>query len=99
MVSIVWNQRATLNWQLLPRCSNSNFSQQQAVLKPVLSLLNNCPGMVWVTESFSIALGQWLDSLDYASAPEEAMSMFVELMRLTNSYDSRIKTRYVALLC
>lgn len=42
MVSIVWNQRAIpLNWQFLPHCGNSNFSQQQAVLKPVLSLLNN----------------------------------------------------------
>lgn len=65
MVSIVWNQRAIpLIWQFLPRCGNSNFSQQQAVLKPVLPLLNNYQVTVLGDREFcSIALGQWLDFL------------------------------------
>jgi hypothetical protein len=66
MVSLVYQKRAIpLFWQLLEHQGQSNLSEQQAVLLPVLRLLRPYPLIVLGDREFhSVALGQWLEQME-----------------------------------
>ena len=62
MVSIIWHQRAIpLSWQFLSHKGNSNINEQQAIIRPLLLLVQGYKVIVLCDREFcSIALAQWL---------------------------------------
>jgi len=103
MVSIIWQQRAIpLYWCFLPHKGNSSFAQQQALIQPVLPLLEDYQVTVLGDREFcSIQLGQWLEN--------KGLSVCLRLRRsgvypsskriCTTTKAPGIETRYVYVLC
>ncbi len=62
LVAVIWKKRALpIYWQLLEKKGASNLSEQQALIQPVLSLLNNYELVILGDREFhSVKLAYWL---------------------------------------
>ncbi|NJO18891.1 MAG: IS4 family transposase [Spirulinaceae cyanobacterium RM2_2_10] len=70
MVGVAWQGRALpIDWQLLPKCGNSNLREQKALLTPVLRLLKGYQLLLVADREFhSPKLAEWLQQrgVDFA---------------------------------
>jgi len=80
VVSVIWEKRSwPIYWKLLDKKGSSNFREQKALLRPVLTLLKGYEVVVLGDREFrSVRLAHWLDAQGVYFALRQKKSTYIQ---------------------